>query len=71
MTRRRSSCCFVLSFRVLGRELSRSCAIDGGGGGDVGVAVVTAIVVCEKLFVLRVLGFSWKWGISRENVVRK
>lgn len=36
--RRRSSCCLVLSFRVLGRELRRSCAIDGG-------EVVTAIVV--------------------------
>lgn len=56
----------------MGRELSRSCAIDGGGGGgDAGVEVVTAIVVCEKLVFL---GFGDFHGngeflgkMSREN----
>lgn len=59
MTRIRSSCCFVLSFRVLGRELSRSCAIDGG---EVGVEVTTAIVVVvdEKLVILGFWDFHGK-----------
>jgi hypothetical protein len=48
-----------LSFRVLGRELSRSCAIDGG---EVGVEVITAIVVVFG--VVMVLGFSWKMGMK-------
>jgi hypothetical protein len=49
-----------LSFRVLGRELSRSCAIDGG---EVGVEVTTAIVVVvvdEKLVILGFWDFHGK-----------
>ena len=53
-TRIRSSCCFVLSFRVLGRvkelmEVLRSCAI----GED--LVVVTTIVG------IRVSWRNWEW----------
>lgn len=64
MIRRRSSCCLVLSFRVLGRELRRSWVIDGG-------EVVTAIVRVVRLRNWGFLGFSdfhGKWKFSWENV---
>ncbi|KAK2383475.1 hypothetical protein QL285_070923 [Trifolium repens] len=55
-----------MNLRILGRELSRTCAIDGG---EVGVEVITAIVVVdEKLVLLWFWGFHEKWGFSRESV---
>jgi len=64
--RRRSSCCLVLSFRVLGRELRRSWVVDGG-------EVVTAIVVKElrNLGFLGFWDFHGKWEFSWENVDEK
>jgi hypothetical protein len=55
-----------MNLRILGRELSRTCAIDGG---EVGVEVITAIVVVdEKLVLLWFWGFHEKWGFSWESV---
>lgn len=63
MIRRRSSCCLVLSFRVLGRELRRSWVTDGG-------EAVTAIVVMI-LVNLGFWDFHGKWEFSWENVDEK